>query len=96
MLLPPTIQGLTLLMLGSSACSSGVLLQLPINFEGLNVTCAETCSMSTGAKLNISAMSFWFAAAVASFLAHKQEKEELAASDGGGAGLDEPLVTDDA
>ena len=52
--------------------------------------------MSTGAKLSISAMSMWFAAAVTSFLAHKTEKEEMLAEGGAEAGLDEPLVTEDA
>lgn len=85
-------QGLTLLMLSSSACSSGVITQLFPNYPAiLALPFAETCSMATGAKLAISSLSFWFAAAVTSYLAHRTEKAEMA--EGTDAGLSEPLAS---
>jgi len=68
-------QGLVLLFLSSNACNSEVLMGLGgINGPALNgVTFTEKCSMSTGAKLTISATVFWVCAAAASFMAHKAE-----------------------
>lgn len=70
-------QGLVLLLLSSNACNSNVLLGLG-GKELRGVTFTETCSISTGAKLVISATVFWFSAAVSSFLAHRAEKGEIA------------------
>merc|ERR1712127_572714 len=75
-LLTALCQGLTLLFLSSSACNSGVIEEvLPAQSIGWDI--AANCSMSTGAKLSISSMSFWFASAVTGFLAHKAEKAEM-------------------
>ena len=82
-------QGLTLLLLTSDACSSGVISELPINTIGWDV--ATTCSISTGAKLSISSMSFWLAASVSSFLAHKAEKAEISSQEAD-TDLNEPLA----
>lgn len=82
-------QGLTLLFLNSNACKGEILNEL----AGVAMTdynFPDTCSMASGAKLAISATSFWGATAVASFLAHKSEKEEIAEEVG--AGLRAPLV----
>ena len=68
-------QGLVLLMLASSACNSSVLIGLG-GRQTWNATFNETCSISTGGNLCVSAMFFWFCAAVTSFFAHKFEKEE--------------------
>lgn len=68
-------QGLMLLMLASNACNSNVLIGLG-GRQTWNATFNETCSLSTGAKLCISALVFWFCAAVTSFVAHRFEQEE--------------------
>lgn len=80
-------EGLTLLLLNSNVCKdnwdSGKL-------EGMGITLPETCSIDTGAKMAISAMVFFFAAGVASFLAHGAKKRET--ETGVDAGLSEPLA----
>mmetsp|Transcript_3986 Transcript_3986/g.6590 ORF Transcript_3986/g.6590 Transcript_3986/m.6590 type:complete len:249 (+) Transcript_3986:112-858(+) len=68
-------QGLILLILASNACNSKVLIGLG-GRQTWNATFDETCSLSTGANLCISALVFWFCAAVTSFMAHRFEQEE--------------------
>ena len=63
------------MLLSSNACKSDVLLGLG-GPALVNVTFEETCSISTGAKLVISATVFWFCAAVSSFFAHRAEITE--------------------
>mmetsp|Transcript_36950 Transcript_36950/g.66461 ORF Transcript_36950/g.66461 Transcript_36950/m.66461 type:complete len:258 (+) Transcript_36950:147-920(+) len=87
-LLTSITQGLVLLLLSSNACNSKVLTGLGGDNMS-NVTFSDTCSISTGAKLVISATVFWFSAAVASFFAHKAEKAEMAGDGGGEAGMAE-------
>jgi len=76
-LLTAISQGLTLLLLNSNACKGETLVDIA-GIAMQDYSFPETCSMATGAKLVVSATSFWGAAAVASFLAHKSEKEEIA------------------
>ncbi|KAL7542536.1 hypothetical protein ACHAWF_007197 [Thalassiosira exigua] len=63
-------QGLTLLFLQSNGCKDNVLASFG------DFAFPETCSISKGAKLCISALVFWAAAGVSSFLAHNAEKAE--------------------
>mmetsp|Transcript_34560 Transcript_34560/g.73632 ORF Transcript_34560/g.73632 Transcript_34560/m.73632 type:complete len:246 (-) Transcript_34560:156-893(-) len=81
-LLTAICQGLVLLLLSSNACNNYVLNGLGFSDELLsNVSFSETCTISTGAKLVISATVFWFCAAVASFLAHRAEIAEAGEPD---------------
>ena len=80
-LLTSITQGLTLLLLSSNACNSNVLTGLG-GPSLSNVSFEDTCSISTGAKLVISATVFWFSAAVASFFAHRAEKAEMSRGEG--------------
>ncbi|KAL7549790.1 hypothetical protein ACHAWF_013047 [Thalassiosira exigua] len=83
-------QGMILLMLNSDACRDNAQMKLVAGVAKLgSVQFPDTCSMSGGAKLCISAVTFWAGGGVASFLAHKSSKEEEAAKDA--LGLDEPL-----
>lgn len=68
-------QGLELLLLASNACDSKVLIGLG-GRQTWNATFPDTCSLSTGANLCISALVFWFCAAVSSFVAHRFEQKE--------------------
>jgi len=68
-------QGLVLLFLASNACNSKVLIGLG-GRQTWNATFNESCSLSTGANLTISALVFWFCAAVSSFVAHRFEQKE--------------------
>lgn len=72
-------QGLVLLLLGSNACNSKVLIGLG-GRQTWDTTFNEKCSLSTGANLVISATVFWFCAAVTHFMANKVN----AADEGGG------------
>lgn len=81
-------QGLVLLLLSSSACNSKVLFGLG-GRQTWNATFNEKCSLSTGANLVISAVVFWFCAAVASFMAHMFEQKESAGDEGVGDVADE-------
>jgi hypothetical protein len=75
-LLMAIFQGLTLLFLDSAACKANPLL------DGLgSIIFQETCTISTGAKIFISATVFWAAAAVSSFKEQKAFEEELAEMD---------------
>lgn len=69
-------QGLVLLFLASNACNSKVLMGLG-GRETWNATFPDTCSLSTGANLVISAVVFWFSAAVTSGMAHKFEQQDM-------------------
>ena len=69
-LLTAVFQGLTLLFLNSKACTNNPLVQ----FGSLDWQ--ETCSISAGAKCFISAMVFWFAAAVSSVYEQKAFEDE--------------------
>jgi len=62
--------GLTFLLLDSNACNDNTMAQV----EG--VTFEDQCSLSAGAKLSISAMVFWLAAGVTSFLEGKAWQSE--------------------
>jgi len=68
-------QGLELLLLASNACNSKVLIGLG-GKQTWNATFNDSCSLSTGANLCISALVFWFCAAVCSFVAHRFEQKE--------------------
>ncbi|KAL7547919.1 hypothetical protein ACHAWF_012213 [Thalassiosira exigua] len=66
-------EGLMLLLLQSNVCKNNSLVRiLPV------ITFPDTCSLSTGANLCISAMVFWAAAGVCSFMGSKARKEERA------------------
>ena len=69
-------QGLVLLFLASNACNSKVLVGLG-GRDAWNATFPDTCSLSTGANLVISAVVFWFSAAVTSGMAHKFEQQDM-------------------
>eukprot|EP00584_Thalassiosira_punctigera_P003777 CAMPEP_0172537464 /NCGR_PEP_ID=MMETSP1067-20121228/9057_1 /TAXON_ID=265564 ORGANISM="Thalassiosira punctigera, Strain Tpunct2005C2" /NCGR_SAMPLE_ID=MMETSP1067 /ASSEMBLY_ACC=CAM_ASM_000444 /LENGTH=222 /DNA_ID=CAMNT_0013322769 /DNA_START=79 /DNA_END=747 /DNA_ORIENTATION=- len=86
-LLTGLCQGFTLFFLNSKACKGNLWVQLKGDITG--VTFPDTCSISKGAKLTISAMVFFFAAGVTAFVAHKAEKKEI--EDDERAGLREPL-----
>ena len=88
-LMTAIFEGLTLLLLNSNACKVNTMVQ-NLDPSLTNVTFPDTCSMATGAKLTISATVFFFASSVASFLAHKAEKEEL--EEEVETGLREPLA----
>lgn len=74
-LLTAIFQGLTLLLLNSSVCNDNILAK---EFTQRLITFPDTCSMSNGAKLSISATVIWFAASVASFLGHRAYTAEKA------------------
>ena len=78
-------QGLVLLFLSSNACNSDVLRGLGGSSGPAqnDVIFDEKCSMSTGAKLTISATAFWVCAAAASFMAHKAEMSTVEEAVGG-------------
>ncbi|KAL7540070.1 hypothetical protein ACHAXR_009852 [Thalassiosira sp. AJA248-18] len=86
-LLTSFCQGLTLLILSSNACKDNILVQRET--VG-NIDWPDTCSLAMGANLCISATVLWFAAGLASYAAHKAEKEE--ANEEVDAGLREPLT----
>ena len=88
-LLTAFCQGMTLIIFSSNACHSDILSGLGEAGIG-SVLFEESCRISTGAKLVISATSFWAAAGCTSFVAHKAEKEEIAEEEG--MGLREPLT----
>ena len=64
-------QGLMLLLLSSKVCKSNPLVEFG------NVEWQETCSMDTGAKCTISAMVFWFVAAVTSSALQDAKRVEM-------------------
>lgn len=80
--------GLTLLLLDSDACDDNALVK-EVELRRENLEFPETCGISQGARLVISAMSFYLVAAVLSFMAHKEEEEEM--KEAAEAGLNEPL-----
>lgn len=89
-LLTAICQGLTLLLLNSNACRNNDLKpDLPDT-----VSFPDTCSIARGAKLTISATSFWLAAAFASFMAVRAARREAAKAMAAGeeASLTEPLA----
>jgi len=63
-------QGLMLLLLSSKVCKSNKLVAFG------NIEWQETCSLDTGGKCTISAMVFWFVAAVTSNAMIKRAKAE--------------------
>ncbi|KAL7528890.1 hypothetical protein ACHAWF_002751 [Thalassiosira exigua] len=69
-LLLSACQGFMLLFLQSNGCKDNVL----ASYGALDFP--ETCSISKGAKLCISALVFWAAAGVSSFFAHQAEQAE--------------------
>jgi hypothetical protein len=81
-------QGLVLLLLGSNACNSKVLIGLG-GRQTWNATFPTVCSLSTGANLVISAVVFWFCAAVSTYMAHMFEQKESAGDEGVGGVADE-------
>ena len=60
-----------LLLLSSKVCKSNPLVEFG------NVEWQETCSMDTGAKCTISAMVFWFVAAVTSSALQDAKRVEM-------------------
>ena len=89
-LLTAIFQGLTLLLLNSNACLNNSLVQDLEEGDLQDITFPDTCSLGQGANLVIAATSLWFAAGVASYAAHKAEKEEFAEEVD--MGLREPLA----
>ena len=89
-LLTAIFQGLTLLLLNSNACLNNSLVQDLEDGDLQDITFPDTCSLGQGANLVIAATSLWFAAGVASYAAHKAEKEEFAEEVD--MGLREPLA----
>mmetsp|Transcript_29438 Transcript_29438/g.62493 ORF Transcript_29438/g.62493 Transcript_29438/m.62493 type:complete len:222 (+) Transcript_29438:112-777(+) len=73
-------QGLALLLLNSAACNDNSLvrhLQKDVaNLGNTEMEFPDTCSISTGAKCTISAIVFWFLAAMASTMSLRAEKKE--------------------
>ena len=55
-----------------------------------DITFPDTCSIGTGAKITISAMTFWAASAVASFMTRKAQLQAMEAE--AQASLTEPLA----
>lgn len=68
--------GLTLIFMDSDVCKDNALIEA---YDKVleNYDFPDTCSMSQGARLVISSLFFYFVAALLSFLAHKEEEQEI-------------------
>ena len=91
-LLAGIFQGLSLLLLNSSLCNNNTLVAAlqrdAANLGNVGVEFPDTCSISTGAKCAISAIVFWFVAAITSYVCVKAEKKEEESN----AAVTEPLI----
>lgn len=89
-------QGFALLLLNSNMCTNNSLiaaLQADIaQSENVQIDFNDTCTLSTGARTCISAIVFWFLAALASCQATSAGQKEEQARKGN---LNEPLVPND-
>ena len=89
-------QGFALLLLNSNMCTNNSLIKaLQADFaqsENVQVDFNDTCTLSTGARTCISAIVFWFLAALASCHATSAGRKEEQARKGN---LNEPLVPND-
>lgn len=92
LLLTALFQGLSLLLLSSSACSNNQMVHELSNVESpmRDIDFQDTCSISTGSKVFISATVFYFLSACHAYFGFKAEKKERELEIE--AGLVEPLM----
>ena len=94
LLLTALFQSLSLLLLSSSACNNNQMVNELSNVESpvRDIDFQDTCSLSTGSRVFISATVFYFASGVMSYFGFKAEKKERELEIE--AGLVEPLMTE--
>ena len=92
LLLTTLCQGLSLLLLSSSACKNNQMVNELTNVESplRDIDFQDTCSISTGSKVFISATVFYFLSACHAYFGFKAEKKERELEIE--AGLVEPLI----